>query len=61
MTTSNIFRTFMITSLTALVLTACGSEQSPQSQAQSRPAPKVSVAKVINEPVTEWDEFTGRL
>ena len=61
MTTSNIFRTFMITSLTALVLTACGSEQSPQSQTQSRPAPKVSVAKVINEPVTEWDEFTGRL
>ncbi|SQD76716.1 efflux RND transporter periplasmic adaptor subunit [Moritella yayanosii] len=61
MTTSNIFRTFMITSLTALVLTACGSEQSPQSQTQSLPAPKVSVAKVINEPVTEWDEFTGRL
>jgi len=51
----------MLTSLTALVLTACGSEESPQSQAQSRPAPKVSVAKVLNEPVTEWDEFTGRL
>jgi len=61
MRTSNIFRTFMIGSLTALVLTACGSEQAPQSQAQSRPAPKVSVAKVLNEPVTEWDEFTGRL
>ncbi|MGC3833877.1 efflux RND transporter periplasmic adaptor subunit [Moritella viscosa] len=61
MRTSNIFRTFMLTSLTALVLTACGSEESPQSQAQSRPAPKVSVAKVLNEPVTEWDEFTGRL
>lgn len=51
----------MLTSLTALVLTACGSEESPQSQAQSRAAPKVSVAKVLNEPVTEWDEFTGRL
>ncbi|SGY88319.1 RND multidrug efflux membrane fusion protein MexE [Moritella viscosa] len=61
MRTSNIFRTFMLTSLTALVLTACGSEESPQSQAQSRAAPKVSVAKVLNEPVTEWDEFTGRL
>ena len=61
MRTSNIFRTFMISSFTALVLTACGSEQSPQSQAQNLPAPKVSVAKVLNEPVTEWDEFTGRL
>ncbi|PKH07028.1 efflux RND transporter periplasmic adaptor subunit [Moritella sp. Urea-trap-13] len=61
MRTSTIFRTFILTSFTALVLTACDSETSPQSQTQSRPAPKVSVAKVINEPVTEWDEFTGRL
>ncbi|WP_017221319.1 efflux RND transporter periplasmic adaptor subunit [Moritella dasanensis] len=57
---SNIFRTFMLTSLTALVLTACGTETSAP-EAQARPAPKVSVAIVINESVTEWDEFTGRL
>ncbi|MFT7682881.1 MAG: multidrug efflux system membrane fusion protein [Moritella dasanensis] len=57
---SNIFRTFMLTSLTALVLTACGTETSAP-EAQARPAPKVSVAMVINEAVTEWDEFTGRL
>lgn len=42
----------------ALVLSGC--EQAPQAQAQM-PAPKVSVAEVIEQPVNEWDEFTGRL
>lgn len=60
MSTKNLFRTFIISSVTALVLTACGSaETSPQ--AQQPPTPKVSVANVLNESVTEWDEFTGRL
>ncbi|MDF3936729.1 multidrug efflux RND transporter periplasmic adaptor subunit MexE [Pseudomonas citronellolis] len=41
-----------------LVLSACGKTQ---DAAQNMPAPKVSVAEVIEQPVNEWDEFTGRL
>lgn len=41
-----------------LVLSACGKAQ---DTAQSMAAPKVSVAEVIEQPINEWDEFTGRL
>ncbi|PTS86424.1 efflux transporter periplasmic adaptor subunit [Pseudomonas sp. HMWF032] len=41
-----------------LVLSACG--KSPET-AQQMPAAKVSVAEVIEQPINEWDEFTGRL
>ncbi|KAF1072276.1 MAG: Efflux pump periplasmic linker BepF [Pseudomonas citronellolis] len=41
-----------------LVLSACGKTQ---ESAQTAPAPQVSVAEVIEQPVNEWDEFTGRL
>jgi membrane fusion protein, multidrug efflux system len=45
--------------LAALVaISACG--EAPQSQ-QQMPAAKVSVAAVIEQPLNEWDEFTGRL
>jgi membrane fusion protein, multidrug efflux system len=49
---------FPLALASALVLSGC--EQAPQAQAQM-PAPKVSVAEVIEQPVNEWDEFTGRL
>ncbi|WEJ70497.1 multidrug efflux RND transporter periplasmic adaptor subunit MexE [Pseudomonas sp. PSE14] len=42
----------------ALVLSACGKGQ---DAAQNMPAPKVSVAEVIEQSINEWDEFTGRL
>ena len=41
-----------------LVLSACG--KAPET-AQQMPAAKVSVAEVIEQPINEWDEFTGRL
>lgn len=41
-----------------LVLGACG--QAPQAM-QQMPAAKVSVAEVIEQPLNEWDELTGRL
>ncbi|AGI23908.1 multidrug efflux RND transporter periplasmic adaptor subunit MexE [Pseudomonas sp. MT3] len=44
--------------IAALVLSACGKAQ---DAAQNMPAPKVSVAEVIEQPINEWDEFTGRL
>ncbi|MGE6792862.1 multidrug efflux RND transporter periplasmic adaptor subunit MexE [Pseudomonas guineae] len=40
------------------LLSACGNAQ---ESAQQIPAAKVSVAEVIEQPITEWDEFTGRL
>jgi len=42
----------------ALALSGC--DQAAQTQAQM-PPPKVSVAEVIEQPINEWDEFTGRL
>ncbi|MET1027688.1 MAG: efflux RND transporter periplasmic adaptor subunit [Dongiaceae bacterium] len=43
-----------------LALGAC--ERSPAATIASQPAaPKVSVAEVLQQPVNEWDEFTGRL
>ena len=41
-----------------LVLSACGKAQDSAAQ---HPAAKVSVAEVIQQPINEWDEFTGRL
>lgn len=41
-----------------LVLAACGkTPEAPMNQA----AAKVSVAEVLQQPINEWDEFTGRL
>ena len=55
--TSPLFH-FPLALAAMLVLSACGnSEQS----AQQHPAAKVSVAAVIEQPINEWDEFTGRL
>ncbi|WP_040502328.1 efflux RND transporter periplasmic adaptor subunit [Idiomarina xiamenensis] len=46
--------------LAALVLSACGQSQQTEQQSAAN-APTVSVAQVVAEPITEWDEFTGRL
>lgn len=52
-------RTLMLTTVAAFVLSACGEPEVLQGQAPA--APKVDVAQVLQERVTEWDEFTGRL
>ncbi|MBD9416207.1 efflux RND transporter periplasmic adaptor subunit [Pseudomonas sp. PDM16] len=41
-----------------LVLSACGKGE---QASQQMPAAKVSIAEVIEQPINEWDEFTGRL
>lgn len=46
--------------LIALFIAGCQSEQAPP-QSPQQPAPAVSVAQVISQNITEWDEFTGRL
>ena len=48
----------LLSSLSLLV--ACEKAPEPQAQPQMQ-APVVSIAPVIHERLTEWDEFTGRL
>ncbi|MCF5777279.1 efflux RND transporter periplasmic adaptor subunit, partial [Pseudomonas poae] len=49
---------FPLAILAVVVMSACG--KTPE-QAAAMPPAKVSVAKVLEQPVNEWDEFTGRL
>lgn len=60
MSRKNTVRTFILASVAAMVLAACGDPQAA-AQAAAPAAPVVSVAQVVNERITEWDEFTGRL
>ncbi|MCL1123550.1 efflux RND transporter periplasmic adaptor subunit [Shewanella surugensis] len=54
-------RLLILSSLTALVLTACGGSEESTAAATARPAPTVDVANVVSQRITEWDQFTGRL
>lgn len=58
MSTKNTVRNFLFASVAAAVLAACGN---PEAASQAQAAPQVSVAQVVSERITEWDEFTGRL
>lgn len=49
---------YPLAALALLVMSACG--RTPEA-VQAPSAPKVSVAQVIEQPINEWDEFTGRL
>ena len=49
---------YPLAALAVLVISACG--RTPDA-VQAQAAPKVTVAKVIEQPINEWDEFTGRL
>jgi membrane fusion protein, multidrug efflux system len=65
MATTNTRKKFILGNLTAVVLSAlalsaCGSPEASTTQQQMM-APSVSVANVLVERITEWDEFTGRL
>lgn len=47
--------------LAALAVVALGACSKTPDAAQAPAVPKVTVAKVIEQPINEWDEFTGRL
>jgi len=49
---------YPLAALALIVISACG--RSPEATVAPAAA-KVSVAKVLEQPVNEWDEFTGRL
>ncbi len=53
-------RNFLLASIAALVLTACGQPEAATA-AQAPSAPTVDVATVVQQKITESDEFTGRL
>jgi len=50
---------YPLAALALVVLSACG--KGPESTAQAPAAAKVNVAKVLEQPVNEWDEVTARL
>ncbi|MFP5339283.1 MAG: efflux RND transporter periplasmic adaptor subunit, partial [Gammaproteobacteria bacterium] len=50
---------FPLIALTVLITAACG--KAPEATQSGTPPPAVSVAEVIEQQVTEWDEVTGRL
>ncbi|MDP5032225.1 MAG: efflux RND transporter periplasmic adaptor subunit [Paraglaciecola sp.] len=57
---TQIFKALALGAVASVVLMACDEDQR-QAQSQGQGLPQVTVAKVINERITEWDEFTGRL
>lgn len=46
----------LVAALLAFLLTACGAQQP-----QQMPQPEVSVAVVVQKPVSDWDEYVGRI
>ena len=50
---------YPLAALALVVISACG--KGPESAAQAPAAAKVNVAKVLEQPVNEWDEVTARL
>ena len=50
---------FPLIAVAVLITAACG--KAPEATQSGMPPPAVSVAEVIEQPVTEWDELTGRL
>jgi len=59
MSKTKTIRTFLFIGVSAMALLACGGKEIKQTAAPS--APKVDVASVIYQRITEWDQFTGRL
>jgi len=50
---------YPLVAVVAALVGACG--QAPEATEAVMPVPAVSVAEVIEQQVTEWDELTGRL
>lgn len=52
---------WILSALAVSALIACQPQEDEQANHGLPPAPQITVAQVISERVTEWDEFTGRL
>jgi multidrug efflux system membrane fusion protein len=60
MSTPKLIRNFTLGTIAVMVLAACGGTETTAPSAPP-PPPEITVATVIHERITEWDEFTGRL
>lgn len=60
MSTKHSMKNWILGIAASIVLVACGDPDTPK-QPTAPAAPQVTVAKVVHERITEWDEFTGRL
>ncbi|QHJ12666.1 Efflux pump periplasmic linker BepF [Paraglaciecola mesophila] len=60
MSTKHTVKNWVLGGIASVVLIACGNPDASNEPAAPI-APQVSVAQVVNERITEWDEFTGRL
>ena len=56
-----IKKLFLLSVLSSTVFLAACEEGQKQADAKQMPLPSVSVAEVVSQTITEWDEFTGRL
>jgi RND family efflux transporter MFP subunit len=58
----NVFPSLLISTAIALTLAGCARNEAAESAsaAAAAPTPQVSVAQVVQRPVNEYDEFTGR-
>ncbi|MEP1449125.1 MAG: efflux RND transporter periplasmic adaptor subunit [Paraglaciecola sp.] len=61
MSIKHTIKNWILGAVASVVLLACGTQDNTTNQASTPLAPQVSVAKVVNERITEWDEFAGRL
>ena len=61
MKTAEQLTKIVLTVMVITTLAACQPSAQEQGAGASQPAPQVSVANVVSERITEWDEFTGRL
>ncbi len=60
MSTPKLIRNFTLGTIAVMVLAACGGTETTAPSAPP-PPPEITVATVIHERITEWDEYTGRL
>ena len=60
MSTKHSMKNWILGIVASIVLVACGDPDTPK-QPTAPAAPQVTVAQVVHERITEWDEFTGRL
>jgi multidrug efflux system membrane fusion protein len=61
MRTPTALKHLTLISLSTVMLSACTPNSADQQASSAPPPPEVTVAPVVHERITEWDEFTGRL
>ncbi len=54
-------KNFLLASIAAVVLAACSQPEAAAPATGAQAGPKVDVATVVEQRITEWDHFTGRL